>query len=95
MRSRAHALRTAMSGSLAKGVYKQLRAHDKQLDKHLAKARERGQERADAAAALQVCALTLRACALRRACALTRRCAVCGSEPTRMKALQWSAARPW
>jgi hypothetical protein len=81
-----------MSGSLAKGVYKQLRAHDKQLDRHLAKARERGQAAADAAAALQVCALTRRECALRRACALTRGC---GSEPTRMKALQSSAARPW
>ncbi len=39
---------------MARGVYKQLRAHDKALDKHLQKARERGQAAADAAAATQV-----------------------------------------
>ena len=42
-----------MSG-LARGVYAQVRAHDKALDKAQAKARERGQAAAEAAQALQV-----------------------------------------
>jgi hypothetical protein len=49
-----------MSGTnIARGVYKQLRAHDKALSAQALKARERGQAAADAAAALQARAAAL------------------------------------
>jgi hypothetical protein len=52
-----------MSGSsLARGVYKQLRAHDKALSAQALKARERGQAAADAAAALQARACSCVTC---------------------------------